>query len=306
MDVVSVSTTKVRTQRVPTEFEIMPRAKKAPEAVNGIDSRLTATAPETIQVPTEPKPKARKGKARTDRVAVSAPKMLTAIIPIVGTTHYCQNAFSQKQMDAMKKKQEQGSQSEKNKKKEPKDFEACYEGAKHRSEEGWLGIPATAFRSALVSACRLVGFKMTHAKLGLYVCADGYDKHDLTPLIRITEGEPERRDHAVRNESGVADIRPRPFWAPGWKAVVRLEFDGDMFSTLDISHLMMRVGRQVGIGEGRPDSRNSCGMGWGLFRVDGDVHLLEGDEAEEREQEAEARAKGRPGQSPADDDEDDD
>jgi hypothetical protein len=27
------------------------------------------------------------------------------------------------------------------------------------------------------------------------------------------------------------------------------------------------VGRQVGIGEGRPDSRNSCGMGWGLFEI---------------------------------------
>jgi len=33
--------------------------------------------------------------------------------------------------------------------------------------------------------------------------------------------------------------------------------------------LLARVGMQVGIGEGRPDSKNSAGMGWGLFEVVG-------------------------------------
>jgi hypothetical protein len=31
---------------------------------------------------------------------------------------------------------------------------------------------------------------------------------------------------------------------------------------------MARVGLQVGIGEGRPDSKNSAGMGWGLFTIE--------------------------------------
>jgi hypothetical protein len=30
---------------------------------------------------------------------------------------------------------------------------------------------------------------------------------------------------------------------------------------------MHRVGAQVGIGEGRPDSKNSTGMGWGTFEI---------------------------------------
>jgi len=30
----------------------------------------------------------------------------------------------------------------------------------------------------------------------------------------------------------------------------------------------MRVGQQVGICEGRPDSKNSAGMGWGLFTLE--------------------------------------
>lgn len=44
-----------------------------------------------------------------------------------------------------------------------------------------------------------------------------------------------------------------------------------MFSHNDIVNLMMRVGQQVGIGEGRPDSKNSAGMGWGLFDIQGEV-----------------------------------
>jgi hypothetical protein len=33
-------------------------------------------------------------------------------------------------------------------------------------------------------------------------------------------------------------------------------------------NLFNRVGQQVGVGEGRPDSRNSAGMGMGLFNVE--------------------------------------
>ena len=38
--------------------------------------------------------------------------------------------------------------------------------------------------------------------------------------------------------------------------------------TQDVTNLLMRVGQQVGIGEGRPDSKNSAGMGWGTFNVE--------------------------------------
>jgi hypothetical protein len=106
---------------------------------------------------------------------------------------------------------------------------------------------------------------MTRAKLSLFVVADGFDKLDGTPLVKITKGKPHYVEHAVRNESGVADIRPRPMWDEGWEAEVRLTWDADQFSTIDVANLLMRVGLQVGIGEGRPDSKNSAGMGWGTF-----------------------------------------
>lgn len=204
---------------------------------------------------------------KTERLAISAPNFKTAEFKIVGTAPYVQNRFSHKAMEMMKAKQEAGSTANKGKKREPKDFKACYEQAMHKTKDGKHGIPATAFRNAMVSACRMVGFKMTHAKLSVFVEADAFDPVDQTPLVFITKGKPEYFESATRNETGVADIRPRPMWRPGWEATVRVRFDGDQFQLQDVANLLMRVGTQVGIGEGRPDSKNSCGMGWGLFSL---------------------------------------
>jgi hypothetical protein len=55
------------------------------------------------------------------------------------------------------------------------------------------------------------------------------------------------------------------FWP--WSAEVRVQYDADQFSATDMANLMTRVGTQVGIGEGRPDSKMSAGMGWGTFKL---------------------------------------
>ncbi len=95
--------------------------------------------------------------------------------------------------------------------------------------------------------------------------ADGFEGDDGTPLIRVY-GEPKKHTTYARNDNGSVDIRVRPMWEE-WHAIVRIRFDADMFSATDVANLMMRVGMQVGIGEGRPDSKNSPGMGWGTFSI---------------------------------------
>jgi hypothetical protein len=200
-------------------------------------------------------------------VVISPPNIQTARFTIRGTAPYVQNAFSEKARTTMREKHEAGSTAGKNRKKDPKDFQALYRGAMHVSRDGWHGIPAPAFRNALVSACRIVGFAMTRAKLSVFVEADGFDTTDGTPLVKITKGEPEYAEHFVRNETGVADIRPRPMWREGWEAVVSVRFDADQFTLTDVANLLMRVGVQVGVGEGRPDSKKSTGMGWGTFAL---------------------------------------
>ena len=107
---------------------------------------------------------------------------------------------------------------------------------------------------------------MTLAKLSSFVEADGFDREDGTPLVRIIGGDYRSVTHHVRNATGVVDIRSRPMWDE-WEADVRIRFDADQFSLTDITNLLSRVGAQVGIGEGRPDSKSSAGMGWGMFRL---------------------------------------
>lgn len=205
--------------------------------------------------------------AKPEVLAITPPNMAVVELGIVGETPLVLNRFGRKAMEMMRAAQEAGSAAKKGKKKEPKDFQRCYEEAKHVSEEGWLGFHAGGLRTALVDACRLVGFKMTHAKLSLFILADGYDKVDGTPLVRITKGEPRYFEAPVKNDSGVADIRARPLWAPGWEAMVRVRFDADQFKAVEVANLLARVGAQVGIGEGRANSKDSTGCGWGHFRL---------------------------------------
>jgi hypothetical protein len=196
-------------------------------------------------------------------VVIKEPDLRTAVFKISGTAPYVQARFSGKAMQAMKSKMMAGTVARGKKVREARDFDDDYLQAMHKSAEGWCGIPAGAFRQAMISACRLVGFKMTLAKLSVFIEADGIDEIDGVPLIKL-DGVPERIDMAVRNATGVADIRVRPMWRK-WGATVRVRYDADQFTADDVANLMSRVGQQVGIGEGRPDSRESAGLGWGTF-----------------------------------------
>lgn len=203
--------------------------------------------------------------ASTAQVQIKAPNLISIGVRIVGKAPYMQHRFSKKA--EMMERQAAGSTARSKKVREARDFERDFLEAQHRSAEGWCGIPAPAFRAALISACRLVGYQMTKAKLSLFIEADGMCAKDGTPLVRLDAPEPEMVTMAVRNETGVADVRARPLWRQ-WAADLRLTFDGDQFTAADVANLLMRAGLQVGIGEGRPDSKKSAGMGYGLFTVE--------------------------------------
>lgn len=204
-------------------------------------------------------------KQTEQSVSIKAPNILTTAFRVQGTAPFVMNKFSEKARNQIKATQEAGSQARGKKQREPKDFDQVLEGAKHYSAEGWIGIPAPAFRAAMISACRLVGFQMTKAKLSVFVVAEGLDVDDGTPLVPIY-GECEAHEGYVRNETGVIDLRNRPMWRE-WYADVTIRWDGDQFTADDIMNLLNRAGMQVGIGEGRPDSKKSAGCGWGTFQV---------------------------------------
>jgi hypothetical protein len=199
-------------------------------------------------------------------IAIQPIKKRTLAIKIYGTAPLLVNAFSEKAKAQIHETQAAGQQAKSKKKREPKDFQKAFRQASHVSTAGWYGFPASAFRAAAIDVCRLVGFKMTIAKLSIWVDADGFDKKDGMPLVKLDVGEPEYTEMAVRNATGVVDLRARPMWRK-WGATVRVSWDADQFSEQDVVNLLERAGCQAGLGEGRPNSKNSFGMGYGTFTL---------------------------------------
>ncbi len=194
---------------------------------------------------------------------ISPPKFGITDFYIEGVAPLVIERFSKK-AELMAKMAE--GQSAKNKKnRDARDYEKEAEEARYRSAENWEGMNAAAFRAAMISACRLVGFKMTLAKLSAFIEADGFDRNDGVPLVRIY-GESHTYTAHTRNATGVVDVRSRPMYR-NWAARLRVRYDTQQFKMVDVLNLVSRCGLQVGIGAGRPDSKASAGCGFGLFQV---------------------------------------
>lgn len=222
------------------------------------------------------------GKKEEGLIKVAKADMKIVEVPIVSSENspLVINKFSRKARQQMMINMSTPKAAKKSKsERPPRNFDEDFEGARHRSAAGWDGIPATAFRNSMVDACRAAGVVMTKAKQAIFVLPDGTDEDDGTALVRIryADGDPGRKGRAenpvpertempVRNDDGSADIRVRPMWR-AWSAVVRIKFDAGMIDAESVVALLYRAGQQVGLCEGRPFSKNSCGMGWGTFEI---------------------------------------
>lgn len=208
--------------------------------------------------------------AKTDRrVTISPPRfgIVQFSVRAAEDSPLVIHRFSLKVKQQMKAKMETGKPAASRKTREAKATDDLYEEARYRGVEGWDGFNASAIRNAMISACRLVGFKMTLAKLSIFTFADGRDAHEPQfQLVRIY-GDPVKQEDMARVETGQPYVTVRPAYHD-WRAKIRIRFDLDQFTETDVANLMTRVGLQVGIGEGRPDSKNSAGMGWGLFNIE--------------------------------------
>lgn len=209
------------------------------------------------------------GKPEKDsamRVAIAPLRERVVAFKIIGTAPLMVCKFSTVKFDVMRQTQEAGSQKNSKKVRKARDFQADFEGASHRSRDGWYGLPAAAFRRGLIETCRMVGFKMTVAKMSVFIEADGYERQSGDPLVRLNVKEPRMDMRPARNANGSCDIRARPMWDE-WSATLRVRFDEDQFSLVDIANLVSRCGSQNGMGEGRPNSSASSGCGFGTFRI---------------------------------------
>lgn len=208
------------------------------------------------------------GKKDEGVAVIKAANIVRTTLRIRGTAPLVQAKFSQKTRQQLLDKMSKTKAEAKSKSERPvRNYDEEFKLAQHRTASGKNGIPCGAFRNAMIDACRVAGLVMTRAKMSIFIIADGVDEDDGTPLtFIISKKGPEKLESLVRNDNGSADIRIRPMWRE-WEADVTVEFDADMITAESVVNLLDRAGRQVGVCEGRPFSKNSCGQGWGTFEV---------------------------------------
>ena len=186
---------------------------------------------------------------------------------IEGVTPVIPHRWSEKSLRMMRDKQMSASSTPRAR-KEPKNPEeeahdSCY-WLDVKGDDGTVStkgaVPATAFKAAMVGACRFYeGITMTQAKLLFYVEGEGPDQ--LVPI----NGDPVMREDTPRNSGGTADLRYRmQFWP--WSARLHIHFLPSMIGPDSVYALLDAAGKG-GVGDWRPSSPKSATGTFGQFRL---------------------------------------
>lgn len=178
---------------------------------------------------------------------------------IVGDSSLIVHRFDDKTRKEMEDKQARKAKQG----REARDPEQEFKDSLYLTSDGKLGFPASAFKNAMVDACRFVqDVTMVGARGAFHVMED----RDGLVLI---DGEPRMRTDIVRvggrgKGTGTATPRYRGEVFP-WSADLTIRWNTRAISIAQITNLLNVAGFGVGIGEWRPEKNGSYGM----FHVEG-------------------------------------
>lgn len=209
----------------------------------------------------------RKSKAKEEASArgyvIPRPLLKLMKVPIIGTTSLIVHSWSQKAIQMILDKQQKKPQ----KAKDAKNPDNDYNESRYISDDNWDGVPAAAFKAAIVGACRQVdGLSMTLAKRLAFIQPDGFSTKQNIELTRI-QGKPRMRRDMVRVASGTADVRFRAEFQQ-WSAELLVEFNAQVIGPEQLLNLIAIAGYSEGIGEWRPSAPESATGTHGRWRVD--------------------------------------
>lgn len=181
------------------------------------------------------------------------------MLDVVGVSPLIPHNWSEKARRMMR--EAQGGTAVK-KAREPKIAEDEAEAALYRLPDGRPGMPATAFKAAIIGAVRLFqGITMVQAKSAVFVQGIGPDQ--LVPI----EGEMTMREDMPRNANGNVDLRYRyAFWP--WTAALEVEYLPTMMGESSVVALVDAAGGG-GVGDWRPSAPKSHTGTFGRFEVRG-------------------------------------
>ncbi len=178
---------------------------------------------------------------------------------IRGTSPLIMHQWSEKAKREMRDKQQGGKKTKTREKREP---EAEAKAATYVDDNGRIGIPGMAFKSALVTAAHKdIGIEKTLVRKALFLVTKDSDK-----ILPIEGSDPVVREDMVRVGMGSADMRYRPEFSE-WTCQIELEVDSELLQRDDVLALVDRAGFGVGICEWRPEK----GGEYGRFEIDPSV-----------------------------------
>lgn len=189
------------------------------------------------------------------------PTMIAIPLTIAGVSDLIVNNFNEKTrqqiLDKHKgNKKEQG--------RAPKDVDALFQGSKYVDEKGRDCIHAAGLRNAMISAARgLQGVTMTELKQAIFI--EGPEGPHQT-LIPIEFQRCYKREDAVRNETGVADIRVRAAYE-GWSCKFNLVVLENIITPVQALQLVALAGTSAGLHEWRPSGKRGMGGPFGRFKI---------------------------------------
>lgn len=220
----------------------------------------------------------RKAKQPEEKqIIITRPKIKIATVRLNGTAPYVSNGANAVDLiKTLTRPEEEVKAMRAAKKRQARNFTIPYETSKHIAvtegsppkpvKKPWCGIPCTAFRWALIDACRLCDIEMTRAKMLVFVEADGWDDQG-AGLVKILGGLPESFNAIVRcppGPTGAPNVATRARW-PKWHVNLRVRYDAELLKDESVGNLIERAGVSCGVGAGRPFSKTSPGMGWGTW-----------------------------------------
>lgn len=124
-------------------------------------SRNGSTVVEELDLDLDVSPTTPKQKIHVETIA--APRFQVAQFTIRGIAPLVIHRFSEKTKQQMKMKMEQGKSSSSKKNRDARLTDDSYQESRYIAKDGWDGFHAASIRNAMISACRLVNFKMTLA-----------------------------------------------------------------------------------------------------------------------------------------------
>jgi hypothetical protein len=210
---------------------------------------------------------AKPAKSKVMKLVVPAPAVQRLEVELRGIAPLVIRAWDQKTIQILEGK----ATGEKTRQRENVDPEAVFNGARYISIEGWDGIPASAFKAAIVDAVGCLDiprndFSMTLGKKSFFVQADGVCKLSGRDLVRIVGTEPTMFKLMQPTSGGGPYMSYRPMYKK-WGCRLHVQYNATRIDAQGVLNLIANAGYWVGVGEHRPSSKESKTGTFGRFEI---------------------------------------